>query len=88
MPASRRNAKQLGVYSGKLQVPYDAFAAGIGDYKIVTTLLSRRQGTDAAINGDGAIETVRSKRHFLRILSRSTKLSKLTISSARGVTAF
>jgi alcohol dehydrogenase len=28
----------LGVYSGKLQVPYAAFAAGIGDYKIVTTL--------------------------------------------------
>jgi alcohol dehydrogenase len=28
----------LGVYSGKLQVPYDTFAAGIGDYKIVTTL--------------------------------------------------
>src|SRR5450755_2819003 len=28
----------LGVYSGKLQVPYDAFAAGLGDYKIVTTL--------------------------------------------------
>src|SRR5581483_10416494 len=28
----------LGVYSGKLQVPCDAFAAGIGDYKIVTTL--------------------------------------------------
>ena len=28
----------LGVYSGKIQVPYDAFAAGIGDYRIVTTL--------------------------------------------------
>jgi threonine dehydrogenase-like Zn-dependent dehydrogenase len=28
----------LGVYSGKLQVPYDAFAAGLGDYKILTTL--------------------------------------------------
>ncbi len=28
----------LGVYSGKVQVPYDAFAAGIGDYRIVTTL--------------------------------------------------
>jgi len=28
----------LGVYSGQLQVPYDAFAAGIGDYRIVTTL--------------------------------------------------
>jgi threonine dehydrogenase-like Zn-dependent dehydrogenase len=28
----------LGVYSGKLQVPYDAFAAGIGDHCIRTTL--------------------------------------------------
>lgn len=28
----------LGVYSGKLQIPYDAFAAGIGDYRIATTL--------------------------------------------------
>ncbi len=28
----------LGVYAGKLQVPYDSFASGIGDYKIVTTL--------------------------------------------------
>lgn len=28
----------LGVYSGKLAIPDDAFAAGIGDVKIVTTL--------------------------------------------------
>jgi alcohol dehydrogenase len=28
----------LGVYSGKLQMPYDAFAAGLGDHTIVTTL--------------------------------------------------
>jgi threonine dehydrogenase-like Zn-dependent dehydrogenase len=28
----------LGVYSGKLQLPYEAFAAGLGDYRIVTTL--------------------------------------------------
>lgn len=28
----------LGVYSGKLQLPYDAFAAGLGDTRIVTTL--------------------------------------------------
>ncbi|MGH9423080.1 MAG: zinc-binding dehydrogenase, partial [Thermoanaerobaculia bacterium] len=28
----------LGVYSGKLQVPYEPFAAGLGDKKIVTTL--------------------------------------------------
>lgn len=28
----------LGVYSGKLTMPVDAFAAGLGDHKIVTTL--------------------------------------------------
>jgi threonine dehydrogenase-like Zn-dependent dehydrogenase len=28
----------LGVYSGKLQIPYEAFGAGIADFKIVTTL--------------------------------------------------
>ncbi len=28
----------LGVYSGKLSLPADAFAAGLGDHKIVTTL--------------------------------------------------
>jgi alcohol dehydrogenase len=28
----------LGVYSGKLQIPYESFAAGLGDHRIVTTL--------------------------------------------------
>jgi alcohol dehydrogenase len=28
----------LGVYSGKLEIPYEAFAAGLGDQTIVTTL--------------------------------------------------
>lgn len=28
----------LGVYSGKLELPYQAFAAGLGDYRIVSTL--------------------------------------------------
>lgn len=28
----------LGVYSGKLSIPVDAFAAGVGDHKIITTL--------------------------------------------------
>jgi threonine dehydrogenase-like Zn-dependent dehydrogenase len=28
----------LGVYSTDLTIPYDAFAAGLGDHKIVTTL--------------------------------------------------
>ena len=28
----------LGVYSGKVEMPLDAFAAGLGDHRIVTTL--------------------------------------------------
>jgi alcohol dehydrogenase len=28
----------LGVYSGKLQIPYQSFAAGLGDHRIITTL--------------------------------------------------
>jgi alcohol dehydrogenase len=28
----------LGVYSGKLEMPYEAFSAGLGDHRIVTTL--------------------------------------------------
>jgi threonine dehydrogenase-like Zn-dependent dehydrogenase len=43
-PRARASARaasfpsSLGVYSGKLQLPDDAFAAGIGDHRIVTTL--------------------------------------------------
>jgi len=29
---------RLGVYSGKLEIPYDAFGAGLADVRIVTTL--------------------------------------------------
>jgi threonine dehydrogenase-like Zn-dependent dehydrogenase len=28
----------LGVYSGKLELPHEAFAAGLGDHRVVTTL--------------------------------------------------
>src|SRR4029450_2172648 len=36
----------LGVYSGKLELPYDAFAAGLGDHRFVTTLCpGGKQGT-------------------------------------------
>jgi len=39
------------VYSGKIAGPtYDAFAAGIGDYKIVTTLCPGGKGTDATVD--------------------------------------
>ena len=41
--AAQRSARaaslsSLGVYSGKLEIPYEAFAAGLGDHTIVTTL--------------------------------------------------
>jgi len=47
----------LGVYSGKLQMPYDAFAAGIGDHRIVTTLCPGGKERMRRL-----MEVVRSKR--------------------------
>lgn len=41
----------LGVYSGKLEIPYEAFVAGIGNHRIVYYALSWRQGAYAAIDG-------------------------------------
>ena len=43
----------LGVYSGKLQIPYDAFAAGLGDHRDRDDALPRRQGADAPADGSG-----------------------------------
>ena len=50
----------LGVYSGKLQVPYDAFAAGHRRLQNRDDTLPGRQGTDAPADVDGAIEAFRS----------------------------
>ena len=47
----------LGVYSGKLNMPYDAFAAGLGDQRIVTTLCPGGKERMRRL-----IETVRSGR--------------------------
>jgi threonine dehydrogenase-like Zn-dependent dehydrogenase len=47
----------LGVYAGKLQVPYDAFAAGIGDKHIVTTLCPGGKERMRRL-----LETVRARR--------------------------
>jgi threonine dehydrogenase-like Zn-dependent dehydrogenase len=33
-----KTLSSLGVYSGQLGIPYDAFNAGLGDHRIVTTL--------------------------------------------------
>ena len=63
----------LGVYSGKLQLPHDAFAAGIGDYKIVTTLCPGGKERMRRL-----IEMVRQKRFDLTpMLTHSFKLEEI-----------
>jgi alcohol dehydrogenase len=63
----------LGVYSGKLQVPYDAFAAGIGDYRIVTTLCPGGKERMRRL-----ISTVQSKRFDpTPLLTHSFKLDQI-----------
>jgi threonine dehydrogenase-like Zn-dependent dehydrogenase len=63
----------LGVYSGKLQVPYDAFAAGIGDYRIVTTLCPGGKERMRRL-----MEVVRSGRvDFTPLLTHTFSLDKI-----------
>ena len=64
----------LGVYSGKLQIPYDAFAAGIGDYRIVTTLCPGGKERMRRL-----MEVVRRGRvDFTPLLTRHFSLDKIT----------
>lgn len=53
----------LGVYSGKLEIPYEAFGAGLADYRIVTTLCPGGKERMRRL-----IEMVRSGRLDLRPL--------------------
>lgn len=63
----------LGVYSGKLQIPYDAFAAGIGDHRIVTTLC--RGGKERMRR---LMEVVRSGRvDFTPLLTHTFSLDRI-----------
>jgi alcohol dehydrogenase len=63
----------LGVYSGKLQIPDDAFAAGLGDKRIVTTLCPGGKERMRRL-----IEVVRSGRVDLTpLLTHSYPLDKI-----------
>ena len=77
----------LGVYSGKLVAPYEAFYAGLGDQKIVTTLCPGRQGADAAADGDGRAPARRSDAARHAPVSRSTTSRRRSTCSATSATA-
>jgi threonine dehydrogenase-like Zn-dependent dehydrogenase len=63
----------LGVYSGNLQVPDDAFAAGLGDHRIVTTLCPGGKERMRRL-----IEVVRQGRVDLRpLLTHSFSLEQI-----------
>ena len=64
----------LGVYSGKLQLPYEAFAAGLGDHRIVTTLCPGGKERMRRL-----METVRRGRVDLTpLLTHTYSLDKIT----------
>jgi alcohol dehydrogenase len=64
----------LGVYSGKLSVPLEAFAAGLGDHKIVTTLCPGGKERMRRL-----MELVRHGRLDLRpLLTHTFSLDKIT----------
>jgi len=64
----------LGVYPGKLQIPYEAFAAGIGDHRIVTTLCPGGKERMRRL-----MEVVRSGRvDFRPLLTHRFRLDKIT----------
>jgi threonine dehydrogenase-like Zn-dependent dehydrogenase len=63
----------LGVYSGKLQIPYEAFAAGLGDHRMVTTLCPGGKERMRRL-----MEVVRSGRVDLtRLLTHTFALEKI-----------
>jgi len=64
----------LGVYSGKLQMPYEAFAAGLGDPRIVTTLCPGGKERMRRL-----LEVVRSGRvDFTPLLTHTFPLDKIS----------
>ena len=64
----------LGVYSGKLEIPYDAFGAGLADNRIVTTLCPGGKERMRRL-----IEVVRSGRVDLTpLLTHTFPLEKIT----------
>jgi len=67
------------VYSGKLELPHDAFAAGLGDHRVVTTLCPGGKERMRRL-----MEMVRSKRLDLTpLLTHTYRLADIGEAYAR-----
>ena len=71
----------LGVYSGKLQVPYDAFAAGLGDHTHRHDAVPRRQGAHGAADANGRDRSLRPDAAHHPSVRRSRTSARRTSSS-------
>ena len=75
----------LGVYSGELTIPLDAFAAGLGDHRIVTTLCpggkERMRRLMASIES-GRVDLAAARHPSLQARSRSRKRTSCSPISA------
>ena len=77
----------LGVYSGKLALPLDAFAAGLGDHTIVTTLCPGGKERMRRLMNVVASRPRRPARRWSPTASRSTRSRRRTTSSPTSATA-
>ena len=77
----------LGVYSGDLKIPLDAFAAGLGDHTIVTTLCPGGKERMRRLMGVIRLGPGRPARRWSRTASSSTRSRRPTTCSPTSATA-
>ena len=84
-PAAR--SRRLGVYSGDLTIPLDAFAAGLGDHTIVTTLCPGGKERMRRLMDVDRVGPGRPRGRWSRTASSSTRSRRPTTCSPTSATA-